>query len=166
MDTTFKKVSRSSSVIVPSLLFLARHLRFSNHPSLRFQSLYTFYIIAFYLQLSVIKAQILLFPTCLTEERQKRKKHTRILKDCAGLCGDGNNNARCVWCPSPEHFYQRPGTRFRAHTQETEPEARLWDEKQTLGFRKTADRSAFNNTENLEFPSSQGHLFKSFQQTC
>lgn len=42
MEATFKKVSRSSSVIVKTLLFLARHLRVSNRPRLSFQLLYTF----------------------------------------------------------------------------------------------------------------------------
>lgn len=42
MEATFKKVSRSSSVIVNTLLFLARHLSVSNYPSLGFQLLYAF----------------------------------------------------------------------------------------------------------------------------
>lgn len=42
MEVTFKKVGRSSSVIVKTLLFLARHLRVSNYPSPGFQLLYTF----------------------------------------------------------------------------------------------------------------------------
>lgn len=42
MEATFKKVSRSSSDIVKTLLFLARHLRVSNWPWLSFQLLYSF----------------------------------------------------------------------------------------------------------------------------